>query len=88
MVRQFYYKNNRELTEHFACNGSMFICIESFLRQKPTPLKVEAIEPSVVYGIPYHPLEELSKEYYEIGSSIGECWRDRLFSGKSRLHPL
>lgn len=67
MVRQFYYKNNRELTEHFACNGSMFICIESFLRQKPTPLKVEAIEPSVVYGIPYHPLEELSKEYYEIG---------------------
>lgn len=66
MVRQFYFKNNRDLTEHFTCNGGMFICIESFLRQIPRPLKVEAIEPSIIYGIPYGPLEELSRQYFEI----------------------
>ena len=56
MVRQFYYKNNKEMTEHFSCEGSVFICIESFLRQQPSSLLVEALEPTVVYGIPHDPL--------------------------------
>ena len=33
MVRQFYFKNKKELTEHFASEDNIFICIESFLRQ-------------------------------------------------------
>nr|WP_321520539.1 Crp/Fnr family transcriptional regulator [uncultured Macellibacteroides sp.] len=66
MVRQFYFKNNKDLTEHFTCNGNLFICIESFLKQVPRPLKVEAIEPSIIYGIPYGPLEKLSRQYFEI----------------------
>ena len=31
MVRQFYFKNKKELTEHFASEDNIFICIESFL---------------------------------------------------------
>ena len=51
MIRQFYYKNKKDLTEHFACEDSIFICIESFLRQRPTHLMVEALENTVLYGI-------------------------------------
>ena len=66
MVRQFYYKNNKEMTEHFSCEGSVFICIESFLRQQPSSLLVEALEPTVIYGIPHDPLLALCASCFEI----------------------
>ena len=66
MVRQFYYKNKKDLTEHFAREDNVFICIESFLRQRPTRLMVEALENTVVYGIPHDPLMALCAECYEI----------------------
>ena len=66
IVRQYYYKNGKELTEHFCCEDDGFICIESFLRQKPSHLVVEALENSVIYGIPHDPLLRLASENYEI----------------------
>ena len=51
MVRQFYFKNKKELTEHFASEDNIFICIESFLRQRPANLLVEALENTVLYGM-------------------------------------
>lgn len=66
MVRQFYFKNKRDLTEHFSCEDDVFICIESFLRQRPALLQVEALEHTIVYGIPHDPLLELCAERYEI----------------------
>ncbi len=66
MVRQFYFKNKKELTEHFASEDHIFICIESFLRQRPANLLVEALENTVLYGIPHDPLLALCAEDYEI----------------------
>lgn len=53
MLRQYYYKNNRDVTEHFSFEGRIVFCIESFLKQEPSRLIVEALENSVVYAIPY-----------------------------------
>ena len=64
MVRQFYFKNKKELTEHFASEDNIFICIESFLRQRPANLLVEALENTVLYGIPHDPLLALCAEDY------------------------
>lgn len=66
MIRQFYYKNNKDLTEHFAYEDDVFICIESFLRQRPARLMAEALEHTIVYGLPYEPLLKLAAEDYEI----------------------
>ena len=66
MLRQFYYKNKRDLTEHFACEDAVFICIESFLRQQPTRLMVEVLENTVIYGIPHDPLLALCAEDYDM----------------------
>lgn len=65
-VRQYYFKNGKDLTEHFSYEGKMVICIESFFKQEPTRLLVEAQENTWVYGLPYLALEELSKEDYNI----------------------
>ena len=66
LVRQYYYKNGKEMTEHFCCEDGVFMCIESFLRQKPSRLVVEALENTVIYGIPHDPILKLAEECYEI----------------------
>ncbi len=53
MVRQFYYKNGKDVTEHFSFEGRIVFCIESFLKQEPSRLIVEALENSLLYAIPY-----------------------------------
>ena len=59
MVRQYYYKNKRDVTEHFSFEGRIVFCIESFLKQEPSRLIVEALEPSILYAIPYDDLHNL-----------------------------
>jgi len=53
MVRQFYYKNGKDVTEHFSFEGRIVFCIESFLKQEPSRLMVEALENTTLYAIPY-----------------------------------
>ena len=66
MLRQFYYKNGKDVTEHFSYEGCIVICIESFLKQEPTRLIVEALEPSIVYQLPYDKLQQLIETSAEI----------------------
>lgn len=68
MLRQFYYKNGKDVTEHFSYEGCIIICIESFLKQEPTRVMVEALEPSVVYLVPYDALQKLINESVEINT--------------------
>ena len=48
MLRQYYYKNGHDITEHFSCEDDLVFCIISLFRQEPTRLMIEAIEPTVV----------------------------------------
>ena len=66
MVRQFYYKNGKDVTEHFSYEGDIVICIESILQQEPTRLMIEALEAGTLYLIPADQLLKLSKESWEI----------------------
>ena len=60
LIRQFYYKNDKELTEHIRADGDIFMCIESLFKEEPTKLQVEALEPTIVYLIPKHRLEQVA----------------------------
>lgn len=66
MVRQFYYKNGKDVTEHFSYEGDIVICIESVLQQEPTRLMIEALEAGTLYLIPADQILKLSKESWEI----------------------
>ena len=60
LVRQFYFKHNKEVTEHLGADHSVFMCIESLFREEPTHLQVEAIEPTVIYALPKAELERVA----------------------------
>lgn len=66
MIRQYYYKNNKDVTEHFSYEGCIVMCIESFLKQVPTKLIVETLEPSTIYLFPRDVLFQLAHENWEI----------------------
>lgn len=57
MIRQFYYKNSKEVTEHLGEDHTIFMCIESLFKEEPTLLQVEALETSMIYAIPKAALE-------------------------------
>ena len=60
LVRQFYHKKGKILTEHIGVDGTIVMCIESLFREEPTILQMEAIEPSVCYALPKKKLEEVA----------------------------
>ena len=60
LVRQFYFKNDKELTEHLGVDHSIFMCIESLFKEEPTRLQVQAIEPTIIFALPKARLEEVA----------------------------
>lgn len=66
MVRQFYYKEGRDITEHFSCETDVVFTIESLFLKKPTSLPMEAIEPAVIYHLNYERFQNLCDTYKDI----------------------
>ncbi|EGJ99366.1 Crp/Fnr family transcriptional regulator [Dysgonomonas gadei] len=66
MVRQFYYKDGRDISEHFSCEGDVVFCIESLFLKEPTTLLMETIEPSVIYHLNYSQFQQLCDRYTDI----------------------
>ncbi|MBQ4621662.1 MAG: Crp/Fnr family transcriptional regulator [Bacteroidaceae bacterium] len=66
LVRQFYFKNKRDLTEHISYEGNVVICIESYLRQEPTRLMAEALEPSLIWRIKKEDFNRITEQSRDI----------------------
>lgn len=66
LVRQFYYKNGKELTEYMATENTICMCIESLFKEQPTHLQIMAIEPTVLYMIPKADLEAVAMKSVNI----------------------
>lgn len=60
LVRQFYIKHGKEVTEHLGDDHSVFMCIESLFKEVPTLLQVEALEPCMIYALPKDRLERVA----------------------------
>ena len=60
LIRQFYFKNGKEVTEHLGADRSIFMCIESLFLEMSTHLQVEAIESSIIYALPKRRLEKVA----------------------------
>ena len=60
MLRQFYYKNGKEVTEHMATENSMVMCIESLFLEQPSSLQIIALETTIVFAIPRAALEQVA----------------------------
>lgn len=60
LVRQFYFKHGKEVTEHLGQEQTIVMCIESLFKEEPTKLQMEALESTIVYALPKADLERVA----------------------------
>ena len=60
LAREFYTKNNKEVTEYLAVEGSIMMSIESLFKEQPSHIQIEAVEPCIIYALPKKRLEEVA----------------------------
>ncbi|HEY4061122.1 MAG TPA: Crp/Fnr family transcriptional regulator [Puia sp.] len=68
LVRVSYWLKDEEITSWLLKEGDIFISVRSFFEQKPSYEDITALEDCTVYGITYHELEEICREFPEF------CW--------------
>ena len=57
LVRQFYYKNEKELTEYMAIEDNIVMSIESLFKEQPSSQQIVALEPTILFALPKKDLE-------------------------------
>ena len=66
MTHQFYFKYDKDLTEHSGHEGGMIMCLESLLNPEPTRLMIEALEPTIGWEINKLEMDALASKSTEI----------------------
>ena len=67
MVRQYYFKNCKDVTEHFSFEGRIVMCIESLLKHVPSQIIIESLETTQLYALPRKKLLEAIEYTPELG---------------------
>lgn len=86
LVRLFYEKNGKELTEHLAVENNIVMSIESLFREKPTHLQIMALEPTVVYAMPRLQLERKAIRSVNIQMLYRKILEESLIRSRVRRH--
>lgn len=84
LVRQFYNKNGKEVTEHLGVDHTIFMCIESLFKEEPSRLQVEALEATLVYILPKSKLEAAAIRNVNIQMLYRKILEDSLI--QSQVH--
>ena len=60
LTRQYYVKNNKEMTSRLCIDGDIVMSVESLFRDKGSNEVIEALETCIVYALPKRRLEEIA----------------------------
>lgn len=60
LVRQYYIKNGKEMTDFLGVDGAVIMSIESLFREIPSQEVIEALEPCYIYALSKKRLEEVA----------------------------
>ena len=88
LVRQFYYKNGKELTEYMATENTICMSIESLFREKPSQQIIQTLEPTILYAIPMHGLEAAAIKSVNIQMLYRKILEESLIISQQRADML
>lgn len=88
MLRQYYFKHEKDMTEHISYEKDVVICLESYFRQEPTRLMIEALEPSVIWEIDKEQIDKLAVEHSVIGVLYRKILEDSLIESQIKADTL
>jgi CRP-like cAMP-binding protein len=88
LVRQFYYKNNKELTEYMAVENTIMMSIESLFKESPSQQMIQALEPTLVYALPKAELEAVAMRSVNIQILYRKILEESLIISQRRADML
>ncbi len=88
MVRQYYLKKKKEMTEYMATENNICMCIESLFREEPTKLQIMAIEPTLLYLMPKATLEQVAMKSVNIQILYRKILEESLILSQIRADEL
>lgn len=88
LVRQYYYKNNKELTEYMAVENTIMMSIESLFKEKPSMQIMQALEPTIVFALPKAELEAVAMHSVNIQILYRKILEESLIISQQRADML
>ena len=88
LIRQYYFKNKKELTEYMATENTICMSIESLFREEPSKQIIQALEPTIIYALPMHELEAVSMKSINIQMLYRKILEESLIISQQRADML
>ena len=88
MVRQFYFKNNKELTEYMATENTICMSIESLFHETPSHQIIQTLEPTILFEIPMRELETAAIKSVNIQMLYRKILEESLIISQQRADML
>jgi CRP-like cAMP-binding protein len=88
LLRFFYYKENKNITEYFAFETCKFSSIESYFNRTPSHLLIESLEPTTIIAFHYDDFERLCRESPEIEHYFRKTLEESLIISQHRFNSL
>ncbi len=88
LVRQYYFKNGKEMTEYMAVENSIMMSIESLFKEQASTQIIEALEPTIIYAIPKAELEAVAMRSVNIQILYRKILEESLIISQRRADML
>ena len=88
LVRQYYFKNGKELTEYMATENTIMMSLESLFMEKPSMQVIQALEPTIVYVLPKKELEAVAMRSVNIQILYRKILEESLIISQQRADML
>lgn len=88
LIRQYYIKSGKILTEHIGYEGSIIMCIESLFNHEPSRLSVEALEPCTLYALPYDEMIMVAHSSFEFCNLLMSIYKESLILSQQKADAL
>ena len=88
LVRQYYFKNGKELTEYMATENTIMMSIESLFKEKPSMQVIQALEPTLIYAMPKKELEAVAMRSVNIQILYRKILEESLIISQQRADML
>ena len=88
LVRQYYFKNKKEVTEYMAAENTIVMSIESLFREQPSVQIIQALEPTLVYVLPKSELEAVAMRSVNIQILYRKILEESLIISQQRADML
>lgn len=88
MTRQFYFKYDKDLTEHIGYEDAIIVCLESYFNEEPTRLMIETLEPTIAWRINKNDIVHLASVNSEIGTLYRRIFEKSLITSQQKADTL